>query len=150
MTDVTPISKEDQVERSPGGNRRCATTGVYKGKCSCLRCRGARNRRKGQRKQREVRKALSLKPERWAGRTGNEETWHASNLRFEVKAGKQVGPVGTRYVAARNQADAARAVGDTRPFCFVAVPDGSQPLLVVRVDDLPAVVAAFVEEWSND
>jgi hypothetical protein len=92
---------------------------------------------------------LNLKDEQWRPRTGNEETWNASNLRFEVKSGKQVEPIATRYVAARNQSDAARAVGDVRPFCFVAAPDGSAPLVLVRADELPAVVAAFVEEWSE-
>lgn len=148
MTDVNPLSKEAQLARSPGGNRRCATTGVYKGSCKCPRCLGARNRRKGKRSQREVRKALSLRDEKWAGRQANEETWNASALRFEVKSGKQVQPVATRYVAARNQSDAARAIGDVRPFVFVAVPDGSQPLVVVRADELPAVVHAFMDEWT--
>lgn len=145
------LSKEAQLARSPGGNRYCEETGqrVLKRNCTGPKCRGARNRRKGQRKQREVRKALALRDEKWAGRTGNEETWNASNLRFEVKAGKQVQPVATRYVAARAQADAARAVGDFRPFVFVAAPDGSQPLIVVRADELQAVVAAFIEEWAE-
>jgi len=143
------LSKEAQLSRSPGGNRRCPTTGVYKGKCTCRPCMGRRNRRKGQVKQRAVRKVLNLKAEKWSGRTGNEETWNASNLRFEVKSGKQVQPVATRYVAARNQSDAARSMGDHRPFVFVAAPDGSSPLVVVRADELPEVVAAFVEEWSG-
>lgn len=148
MTDTPDLSKEAQVSRSPGGNRKCPRTGKFKRSCVCGPCKGARNRRKGQRKQREVRKVLNLKPEKWSGRTGNEETWNASNLRFEVKSGKQVEPIATRYVKARNQADAARAVGDNRPFAFVAAPDGSAPLVVVRADELEAVVAAFMEEWS--
>lgn len=147
---MTDLSKDAQLSRSPGGNRWCEETGqrVLKRSCTGPKCRGARNRRKGQRKQREVRKVLNLKPEKWAGRTGNEETWNASNLRFEVKSGKQVEPVATRYVKARNQADAARAVGDTRPFVFVAAPDSTTPLLVVRADELESVVAAFIEEWT--
>jgi hypothetical protein len=52
-------------------------------------------------------------------------------------------------VAARQQSDAAKARGDFRPFVFVAAPDGSQPLVVVRADELQAVVAAFLEEWSE-
>lgn len=145
MTDL-PFSKEKQVD--PAGTRTCPTTGVYKGKCTCGPCMGKRNRRKGKRSQRTVRKALNIRPESWQGRHANEESWFASNLRFEVKSGKQVQPVATRYVAARNQADAARAIGDMRPFCFVAVPDGSQPLVVIRADELEAAVLAFIEEWS--
>lgn len=148
---MTDFSKDAQLSRSPGGNRWCEETGqrVLKRSCTGPKCQGARNRRKGQRKQREVRKALMLRDEKWRGSTGNEETWNASRLRFEVKSGKQVQPVATRYVAARNQSDAARPVGDTRPFVFVAAPDGTTPLVVVRADELPAVVAAFVEEWSE-
>jgi len=145
------LSKDAQLSRSPGGNRWCEETGqrLLKRSCTGPKCRGARNRRKGQRKQREVRKILNLADEKWAGRTGNEETWHASNLRFEVKSGKQVEPIATRYLAARKQADAAKPIGDTRPFAFVAAPDGSMPLVVIRADDLSAAVAAFVEEWRN-
>lgn len=148
---MTDLSKEAQLSRSPGGNRWCEETGmrVLKRACQGPKCRGARSRRKGLRKQREVRKALGLKDERWRSRIANEETWTASNLRFEVKAGKQVEPIATRYVAARNQSDAAKFIGDARPFVFVACPDGSQPLILIRADDLPAVVAAFVEEWAG-
>lgn len=144
---MTDLSKEAQISRSPGGNRRCPTTGVYKGKCTCGPCVGRRSKRKGQRKQREVRKALALKPERWKGREGNEESWTAA-LRVEVKGGKQVEPVNRWYVKARNQSDLAKAIGDPRPFAFVAAPDGTSPLIVIRTDELPAVVAALVEEWS--
>lgn len=144
-----PLSKEAQLARSPGGASKCPRTGEPKRACKCPTCIGRRNKRKGQRKQSQVRKVLNLKPEQWRGRTGNEETWNASNLRFEVKAGKQVEPVATRYLSARQQSDANRALGDNRPFCFVACPDGSQPLVVVRADELADVVAAFVEEWTE-
>lgn len=147
MSDTPDFSKEAQLARSPGGNRRCPTTGVYKGKCTCRSCVGKRSRRKGQRKQREVRKALNLKSERWKGREGNEESWTAA-LRVEVKGGKQVESVNRWYVKARQQSDAAKAIGDTRPFAFVAAPDGTSPLIVVRTDDLPAVVSALMEEWT--
>ena len=146
MTDELPFSKAKQTATSP--NARCDRTGQLKRQCSCPKCMGSRNRRKGQRKQREVRKALNLKPEQWRGRQANEETWHAANVRVEVKAGAQVKPIATRYVAARLQSDAAKAVGDPRPFVFVAAPDGSQPLVVIRTDELPAVVAALMTEWS--
>lgn len=146
MIDELPFSKAKQTAKSP--NARCSSTGMLKRQCKCRSCLGARNRRKGQRKQREARKALNLRPESWAGRQANEETWHAANVRVEVKAGAQVKPIATRYVAARAQADAARAIGDLRPFVFVACPDGSQPLIVVRADELGRVLEAFAEEWS--
>jgi hypothetical protein len=122
---------------------------VGKAVCTCKSCIGRRSQSKGRKRQREVRKALNLRREKFSGRTGNEENWFASNLRFEVKSGKQVESVAVRYVAARNQSDAARAIGDLRPFVFVAAPDGSQPLVVVRADELERVVEAFMEEWSE-
>jgi hypothetical protein len=95
-----------------------------------------------------VRKELALRTEKFVGRTGNEEHWHASRLRFEVKAGKQVEPIAVRYLRARQQSDAAKSIGDTRPFVMAAVPDGSQTLLVIRADEIRAVVDAFCEEWA--
>lgn len=148
MTDL-PFSKEAQLSRSPGYNPPCPKTGTPKRQCKCPSCVGRRNKRKGQRKQRQARKALGLKPERWKGREANEETWYSAAVRVEVKSGAQVKPIATRYVAARQQSDAAKARGDFRPFVFVAAPDGSQPLVVVRADELQAVVAAFLEEWSE-
>lgn len=145
------LSKDAQLARSPGQNRYCDETGerVLKRNCTGPKCRGRRNPRKGKRKQRDARKALMLKDEKWSGKHANEETWDSATVRVEVKAGAQVKPIATRYVNARAQSDAARARGDFRPFVFVAAPDGSQPLVVVRADELPAVVAAFVEEWSD-
>jgi len=60
-----------------------------------------------------------------------------------------VQPIATRYVAARNQSDSHRAIGDLRPFVMVAVPDGSDELLIVARRDLYAVVEALVEEWGG-
>lgn len=148
MSDDLPFSRAKQVEDSPGGPKPCPRTGEPKRTCTCPSCRGRRNRAKGSRAQREARKALGLQPERWKGREANEETWMAA-LRVEVKAGAQVRPIATRYVAARNQSDAARAIGDTRPFALYARPDGSAGLLVIRADELPRVVAALLEEWTK-
>lgn len=142
-------TKEDQLARSPGGNQRCPRTGRGKRVCDCASCVGRRSQKKGKLAQRETRKALRLKPQRWSSSLANEETWTAAHVRVEVKAGAQVKPIATRYVAARNQSDGAKAVGDPRPFMFLAVPDGSQALVVIRVDDLESVVAALLEEWAD-
>lgn len=115
---------------------------------------GARNRRKGLVKQREARKTLERVTGTQAGRfssqTANEELWRLS-VRVEAKAGAQVKPIVTRYVAARAQSDAGHATGDPRPFVFVAVPDGwpaGKFLLTVHSDDLDALGLAIVGELA--
>src|SRR4051812_4350860 len=80
-------------------------------KAPCPRCLGARNRRKGLRKQRAVAKeieSLSGSPVgRYSSQTGNEENWRGP-FRVEVKAGQQVQRTTTQYLDARAQAEAAR------------------------------------------
>lgn len=147
MTDDLPFSKSKQIARSPGGNRLCSACGNLKADGNCPACRGFKNRTSGLKAQRKARKALRLQPEKFRGREGNEESWRAA-LRIEVKSGSNANPVATRYVKARNQSDAARAIGDTRSFAALFIPDGSAPLLVVRVDELYDIVAALVEEWD--
>lgn len=103
--------------------------------------RGKRNRAKGDAKARSSRKLLGLE---------GPNTRHEEHLRgpvlTEQKAGAQVGPVWTRYRDARAQAEASRAIGDHRPFVFVAHPDHvSEFLIVVSSRDWPAVVAAYSE-----
>lgn len=148
MTDANPLSKDAQVSRSPGGNRRCPSTNVLRRDCDCRSCRSRRSQSKGRKGQKAARLGLGLRPEKWKGREGNEESWTAA-VRVEVKSGKQVQPIATRYLEARAQSDAARARGDFRPFVYVAAPDGSQPLAVIRTDELEAVVSALIEEWSD-
>ena len=140
------LSKDAQLSRSPGGNRICPTTGELKRNCACPKCRGARNRRKGQRKQREARKALE-KSFGTAGPTstvvGNEENWRM-RVRAEVKSGKQVESLTARFLAAEAQAEAARPIGDTRPFVFVAAPDGtSDKLIAFRLSQVDEILNAL-------
>lgn len=79
-------------------------------------------------------------------RPGHEETL-GGTVRVEVKAGAQVGPIQTRYLAARVQSEASRAFGDHRPFVFLAMPDGSSSgLLVVDLGDLVDVVEALATQ----
>ena len=58
--------------------------------------------------------------------------------RCEVKTGKQVGPILTRYMDAWRQSNASRAIGDVRPFVFIADPGtkGDPTLAVIDLDDL--------------
>lgn len=94
--------------------------------------RGRRNRAKGDSKARRARKMLGIA----GANTRHEELWGGA-LRVEMKAGAQVSPIVTRYRAAEQQSDAARALGDIRPFVLVAMPDGENDgLCVMRLSVL--------------
>jgi hypothetical protein len=88
--------------------------------------RGKRNRAKGDSKARRARKQLGI----GGANTRHEEHW-GGDLRVEVKAGAQVQPIFTKYLAAEVQSEQHRAVGDPRPFALVAMPDGITDGLVV-------------------
>ena len=114
--------------------------------CKCKRCMGRANKRKGQTKQRSAAKAVGIVVNRVGA--GHEENYGGS-LRIEAKSGAQVGPIHPRDLAAKSQSEAARSIGDPRPFAFMAMPDGaSYGLLVVSTDDLAAVVQALIENWG--
>lgn len=113
------------------------------------RCRGARNRRSGMRKQREARKALEAltgaEAARFVGQLGNEEAWSGLPIRVEVKSGAVAGPVWTKYAAAEAQAAQSKAIGDIRPFVFVAMGQRTTDgLFVCRLSELGRVVEALV------
>lgn len=148
--DDMPFSKEKQIERSRGRAAYCDETGTktLKRNCKGPRCRGRRNRRKGKQKQRKAIKLLNLKPPKWKGRAAHEETL-TNAVRIEVKSGAKAGPIDTFYRNVREQSDAAKAIGDTRPFMGVAMPDGmSGGYAVIRLSDLAEVVEALVAEWE--
>ena len=94
--------------------------------CSDPAARGRRNRTKGDAKARRARKKLGL----GGHLTRHEENWGGA-FRTEIKAGLQVGPIATRFQAAKAQSDAAKALGDIRPFIMVAMPDGSTDGIVL-------------------
>lgn len=142
------LSKAAQVARSPGGNRRCPTTGELKADCQCPTCRGRRNRRKGAEGQRQERKALdrlSGRPAAVSAAQSSQEEWWRGVARVEVKSGKQVEPLVKRFLAAEAQAGASKAIGDSRPFVFAAVPDdfGGDAIWAVRRSDLMALLDAI-------
>lgn len=115
----------------------------------CVRCRGARNRRSGMRKQREARKSLEAITGKQAGRfsslTGNEESWRLP-LRVEVKSGLIAQPVWTKYAASEAQSNAAKPTGDARPFAAVFMGTRtSDGLFVCRLSKLGEVVSALLE-----
>jgi hypothetical protein len=42
-----------------------------------------------------------------------------------------VGPIATRFDAARSQSEASKALGDVRPFAMIAMPDGTSDGIVL-------------------
>lgn len=84
---------------------------------------GARNRTKGKSKQRIARRAVGVGDSAVPAAFADEEAW-GGVCRFEVKAGKQVGPIATRFLAALRQSEKSRSTTDTRPFAMVCMPDG--------------------------
>jgi hypothetical protein len=94
--------------------------------------RGKRNRAKGDGKARRARRMLGIA----GANTRHEELW-GGVLRVEVKAGAQIEPIATRFRAAEQQSEAHRALGDTRAFLLVAMPDGeSDGLCVIRLSHM--------------
>ena len=111
--------------------------------------RGLTNKNKGRRKQNLARKKLKIPDTKFRSQMGNEESWQGE-VRVEVIAGKQVQTLWTKYQKAKEQSDANTRIGDTRPFMFVAMPDGtSNGLVVVELDKLDEVVFALLETWEQ-
>ena len=90
---------------------------------------GKRNRAKGDSKARKARKALGIP----GANSRHEEIW-GGDIRVEVKAGAQIKPVVTAFLKCEAQSEAARPIGDHRPFMMVAMPDEwSDGLVVMRL-----------------
>lgn len=109
--------------------------------------RGKRNRAKGDSKARVARKKLGIT----GVNSRHEEHW-GGRFRIEVKAGAQVGPIATRFEAARGQSEAARSMGDPRPFAMCAMPDGSSDgIVLMRLSDFAELMAylAALEEGTG-
>lgn len=141
------LSKEGQLARSPGGNRKCPTSGELKASCKCRPCIGRRARGKGKRKQNEAKKAVERAFNQVAAPTtatsGQEEYWRLA-LRLEVKAGTQARTVDTFYRNTKGQSDQSKAIGDLRPFGAIAMPDGSSDgFLVIALSSLPVLAQAL-------
>jgi hypothetical protein len=109
--------------------------------CADPSARGRRNRRKGDSKARRARKKLGL----GGHLTRHEENWGGA-FRTEIKAGAQVGPIATRFQAAKAQSDAAKALGDIRPFVMVAMPDGSTEGIVLMTLSEFSEIASLITD----
>lgn len=113
--------------------------------------RGRRSRNKGMRKQREARKQLKIPNSKFRSNMGNEENWRGE-LRFEVKAGKQIQTIWTKFLKMKEQSDSNLAdVGKgSKPFVAVIKPDGTTDGLVMfRISDVENVVWGFKENWQE-
>lgn len=103
--------------------------------------RGKRNRAKGDAKARRARKKLGI----LGVNSRHEEHW-GGGVRVEIKAGKQVAPIWTRFLLAEGQSNAARSIADNRPFVMIAMPDDTRDGLVIcRLEDVQAVAAAVLD-----
>ena len=103
--------------------------------------RGKRNRSKGDSKARRARKQLGI-----AGVNSRHEEHWGGGVRVEIKAGKQVSPIWTRFLLAEGQSNAARAIADGRPFVMIAMPDDTRDGLVIcRLSQVQNVAAAVLE-----
>tara|TARA_B100001939_G_scaffold342658_1_gene354100 strand:+ start:2053 stop:2565 length:513 start_codon:yes stop_codon:yes gene_type:complete len=113
--------------------------------------RGRRSRNKGMRKQNEARKQLRVPNARFRSNMGNEENWRGE-LRFEVKAGKQIQTIWTKFLKMEEQSNANQAEfgSGKKPFVGVLKPDGtSDGLVMFRISDIENVVTGFVINWEE-
>lgn len=115
--------------------------------CTCPRCQGARNRRKGLAAQRVARRQLGVPDAKVRAALSDEEAWRGP-FRVEVKSGAQVRPLATRFLAAEAQAEASHATGDPRPFMFVAMPEhmGHDGIVALRLSTWRDHVVPLLEE----
>lgn len=110
--------------------------------CADPAARGRRNRTKGDSKARRARKKLGL----GGHLTRHEENW-GGVVRTEVKAGAQVGPIATRFNAAKAQSYASKALGDIRPFVMVAMPDGTtKGIVLMDLDEFGELLALIRDQ----
>lgn len=102
--------------------------------CPCVACRNGRNAQGGKARHRKFARLAGIRTAKHA--TSEEEAWR-DPFRWEIKSGKQVDPIVTRFEAARAQSEATRPLGDPRPFAMGAVPsEGARPALVILTADV--------------
>ena len=114
-----------------------------------IRRSNAYNRNHGRSKQELARKLLGV-PDNITGRIpADEEDWNSKVL-FEVKSGKQIDPIATRFYNAESQSqDFQDSLGDKKPFSMVAMPTGTgDGLLICRLSELKEVVNGLLDNWK--
>ena len=108
------------------------------------------NRNNGRSKQELARKLLKV-PDNVGGRIpADEEDWN-SNVLFEVKSGKQVDPIATRFYNAESQSQEFQDVWkEKKPFSMIAMPNGTgDGLLICRLSELQNVVGGLLANWEE-
>ena len=108
------------------------------------------NRNNGRTKQELARKLLKV-PDNVGGRIpADEEDWNSKVL-FEVKSGKQVDPIATKFYNAESQSQEFQDVWkEKKPFSMVAMPNGTgDGLLICRLAELQNVVAGLLANWEE-
>ena len=108
------------------------------------------NRNNGRSKQELARKLLKV-PDNVGGKIpADEEDWN-SNILFEVKSGKQVDPIATRFYNAESQSQEFQDVWkEKKPFSMIAMPNGTgDGLLICRLSELQNVVAGLLANWEE-
>lgn len=106
------------------------------------------NRNNGRSKQELARKLLKV-PDNKGGRIpADEEDWN-SHVLFEVKSGKQVDPIATRFYNAESQNQEFRDSWNVRkPFSMIAMPNGTgDGLFICRLSELEEVVKGLRMNW---
>jgi hypothetical protein len=130
----------------------CPETDLPKRTCRCRTCINRKNRAKGKRKQNMVRKKLGIPDRKFHGADAHEENWRSA-VRIEVKAGKQVGPIATRFNKAEAQSweNVKNVVGGRgKPFMMVAMPDGeSDGIVLFRLSKMKEVLEGILSNWEN-
>ena len=108
------------------------------------------NRNNGRSKQELARKLLKV-PDNVGGKIpADEEDWNSKVL-FEVKSGKQVDPIATKFYNAESQSQEFQDVWkEKKPFSMVAMPNGTgDGLLICRLSELQNVVAGLLANWEE-
>ena len=70
---------------------------------------------------------------------------------FEVKSGKQVDPIATRFYNAESQSQEFQDVWkEKKTFSMIAMPNGTgDGLLICRLSELQNVVAGLLANWEE-
>ena len=115
-----------------------------------IRKSNAFNRNNGRSKQEMARKLLKV-PDNVSGKIpADEEDWN-SNVLFEVKSGKQVDPIATRFYNAESQSqEFVDTLGTKKPFSMIAMPHGTgDGIFMCRLSSLEKVVEGLLENWKK-
>lgn len=157
MTEVQSFLKPDPIECGCG----CGREGQPKVKpwsngqvcvkncdhSKCPRCRGRNNKRSGGKNQRAAARGLGI--QRSSISTGHEENAGGA-IRFEHKSGAQAKPVWTRFMLSEQQSEAARPIGDPRPFIATfSVLGDSETLGVFRLSNATEVAHAILDNLEG-